>query len=179
MSALKTLLAFIVSVSLLILLFVYSGIYDVAADAPHSGPVRWLLETTRSNSVDRRDDRIDVPADLSSTTRLRQGATAYAAMCQMCHLGPGIEPTPLHKGLNPKPPRLSEVAGHHSPGNLFWIIKHGFKMSAMPAWGNSHDDQELWNIVAFVQELPKLTPQAYKQLAETRNDSGHGHSSGK
>jgi hypothetical protein len=34
----------------------------------------------------------------------------------------------------------------------FWTIKHGIKMSAMPAWGKTLDDVTIWNLVAFLRQ---------------------------
>ena len=48
----------------------------------------------------------------------------------------------------------------------FWIIKHGIKMSAMPAWGKTLDDEAIWDVVAFVRKMPNLTPEDYRQLAQ-------------
>jgi len=50
------------------------------------------------------------------------------------------------------------------PRVVFWTIKHGIKMSAMPAWGFSHDDATIWSMVAFVQKLPGMTPAEYKAI---------------
>jgi hypothetical protein len=47
-----------------------------------------------------------------------------------------------------------------------WIIKHGVKLTGMPAWGLTHDDELLWDVVAFVRRLPKLTPEQYEALAK-------------
>ena len=51
-----------------------------------------------------------------------------------------------------------------SAEETFWVIKHGIKMSGMPAWGTSHDDQTLWAITAFVMRLPNMTPEQYKTI---------------
>ena len=50
----------------------------------------------------------------------------------------------------------------------FWIIKHGIKMSAMPAWGKTLDDAAIWDLVAFVRKLPEMTPETYAQLSNAR-----------
>jgi mono/diheme cytochrome c family protein len=175
MNGLQTLLGVIVLLIVAVLTFVYSGVYNIAADEPHTAPVQWLLETTRTQSIVRRDDSVTVPADLADAQRVRRGAQPYASMCQVCHLGPGVKPTPLHQGLNPQPPRLAEEAGHHSPANLFWIIKHGIKMSGMPAWGETHDDEELWDIVAFIRQLPQMTLEQYQEITRGNEKSQHSH----
>lgn len=58
----------------------------------------------------------------------------------------------------------------------FWIITHGIKASGMPAWGPGHDDERIWNMVAFLQRLPRLTAEQYQILTARSNSSvEHGH----
>ena len=44
------------------------------------------------------------------------------------------------------------------------MIKHGIKMSAMPAWGSSHDDATIWSMVAFLQKLPAMSAAEYTDI---------------
>jgi hypothetical protein len=37
-------------------------------------------------------------------------------------------------------------------------------MTGMPAWGVTHDDALLWDVVAFVRKLPELTPEQYETM---------------
>lgn len=60
-------------------------------------------------------------------------------MCAGCHLGPGVERSELSQGLYPQAPDLAK-SSDHSPGEQFWIIKHGGKLTAVPAWGKTHPD---------------------------------------
>lgn len=34
----------------------------------------------------------------------------------------------------------------------------------MPAWGVGHDDETIWSIVAFVNKLPGLSAEHYKDM---------------
>lgn len=142
--------------------FVYSGIYNIGADVPHTAPVYWLAGTVRENSVTEHATGIKVP-DLNNPNLIRKGAGQYAAMCSSCHLAPGFEEGETREGLYPKPPKLYK-GDLMSPQKTFWVIKHGIKMSGMPAWGASHDDQTLWAITAFVMQLPKMTPEDYRNI---------------
>lgn len=179
MAIIRTLLVAAVLLIAASLAFIYSGLYNIAASDPHSALIRWALETTRKQSVDRRADGIEVPADLADMWRIESGARSYAAMCQICHLGPGVKPSPMHAGLNPQPPLLARSASHHSDESLFWIIKHGIKMTGMPAWGATHSDEELWDIVAFLNTLPDLSTQQYKdRTAREGSDSGASRTHG-
>ena len=45
---------------------------------------------------------------------------------------------------------------------MFWIIKHGVKLSAMPAWGKTHSDDLIWDMVAFAKALPNMSPEQYQ-----------------
>lgn len=60
---------------------------------------------------------------------------------------------------------------------VFWLVKHGAKMTGMPAFGPTHDDQTLWNIVALVKELPAMTPERHAALGEHEGAARHhgGH----
>ena len=158
-------------------LFLYSGTYPMGADVPHNRLTYWLLETLRERSVARAAGDIEVPHDLNTSERLLAGGADYNDMCAGCHLKPGKTESDFTLGLYPAPPNLSEAIGNVAIGPQdsesadeeelkrdFWIIKHGIKASGMPAWGPTHDDQRIWNMVAFIQKLPELTPAQYQIL---------------
>ena len=144
--------------------FVRSGIYDMGADAPHAPLTLTLLENLRDNATKAHSRDIAVPADLDSPARIAQGARIYSTRCTGCHLAPGTTQSELRTGLYPQPPDLA-TDGIDDTAEAFWIIKHGIKMSAMPAWGKTHNDAEIWSVVAFLHKLPELSPAQYQQLA--------------
>jgi mono/diheme cytochrome c family protein len=141
--------------------FVYSGIYNIGADDPHSRVVFSLLQTLRDRSIAVRARSIQVP-DLQDPATILKGAGQYAAMCTQCHLTPGRKDSEIRPGLYPPPPNLTRL--RVAPAEAFWVIKHGIKMSAMPAWGGSHDDATIWSMVAFLQKLPDMSPAQYKEI---------------
>jgi mono/diheme cytochrome c family protein len=47
-------------------------------------------------------------------------------------------------------------------------------MTGMPSFGPTHDEQTLWNIVAFVRQLPNMTAEQYRAL-EDESDSAAEH----
>ena len=153
---------------------IWSGAYNVAADVPHSRPVYALLEMARDRSIRKRAGELQVPAGLGSVDQIRQGAGNYDAMCAACHLAPGVSHTELSLGLYPAPPDLT--ANALDPAEAFWVIKHGIKASGMPAWGLSMGDEYIWNMAAFLQQLPKLDAKAYRDLVAS--SAGHSHGGG-
>src|ERR1044071_5626443 len=98
---------------------IYAGLYDIAADIPHSQPVYWLFETVRERSVAARAQDIVVPNDLDDTNRISSGAGQYAEMCSGCHLAPGMKRTEISRGLYPRAPELRRES-HLTPGEQFW-----------------------------------------------------------
>ena len=141
----------------------YSGVVDVGADDPHAALTRWLLHPGMRRSVQQHARGIRVP-DLHDPAMIMAGFRHYREMCVGCHLAPGVAHSEIREGLTPRPPRLQRVVGHVPPAELFWIVKHGVKMTAMPAWGKSHSDDKLWAIVAFLEKLPGMTAAQYRQM---------------
>lgn len=166
--------------------FIYSGAYPMAADEPHWPLTVKLIETLRERSIAARTKGIEVPK-LDDPQLIAEGAEHYVPMCSGCHLGPGTEDTEIRMGLYPQPPKLAEHAHGESHSNMdmsamaarqFWIIKHGLKMTGMPAWGASHDDKAIWGLVAFLQQLPEMSPGEFASLSEAASAGGHGHAGG-
>jgi mono/diheme cytochrome c family protein len=144
-----------------LIIYVGAGGYDIGADTPHWEMTRKVMEVVRDRSIAVRATQIELP-DLQDEQLVLKGAGQYAAMCVNCHLAPEQSDSEIRPGLNPKPPNLSEQ--RIDPKTAFWVIKHGIKMTGMPAWGLGHDDATIWSIVAFVTRLPGLSAEHYKDL---------------
>ncbi|MES2918734.1 MAG: cytochrome c [Pseudomonadota bacterium] len=155
-------------------LFIYVGAFNVAADEPHSKLVFRFLEMVRERSIAVHASGIKVPP-LNDPAMIMSGGADYNEMCVGCHLKPGMQDSELRAAMYPQPPDLTKVR-RKDPAQTFWIIKHGIKMSAMPAWGPTHDDQRMWAMVAFLQQLPRLTPDQYQILtARGEEEDEHMH----
>ena len=145
---------------------IYAGLYDIGADAPHTPPVFWLTQNLRDRSIAIRARNIKLPSDIGDSKRVATGAGLYAEMCSGCHLAPGMEKTEISQGLYPQAPELSRGLAH-TPMEEFWMIKHGVKMTAMPAWGRTHSDDLIWDMVAFVRRLPTMSPAQYQAAVKS------------
>ncbi len=145
--------------------FIYSGVFNVAATDPHWSVTHAVLETARMRSIKAQAAGMKAPANLGERKMVVAGTSHFAAHCSSCHAAPGVEATELAKGMYPKPPALTQSANQWSAGELFWIIRHGIKMSGMPAWPD-HSDDDIWSIIAFLQKLPKMNEQDYGNLVK-------------
>ncbi len=111
-------------------------------------------------AYERLEGTLKIP-DLEDPQRIHAGLILYSKNCAVCHGAPGEKATSISQGLNPYPPDLV-TEGEGEPLEAFWITKHGIKMTGMPSFGVSHSDEEIWAVVAFLQRLPKVTPEEYQ-----------------
>jgi mono/diheme cytochrome c family protein len=172
MNILTTLIIIVAVVLLGVVGFAHSGLYDVSASSAHSGVVNWLLSTTSDASIERHASDIDVP-DLDNEALVLAGINDFDSMCTGCHGAPGRDPEAMGQGLNPPAPDLGEEAAEMTPAELFWVTKNGIRMTGMPAWGATHDDDSIWPVVAFMTRLPELDESGYQQMLA--DAAGHGH----
>ncbi len=166
-------LAALALVVVLGLAITYAGSYNVAANVPDAGIVRWLLSTNMERSVMNHARAIEAPAQLTDE-QAQQGFRIYKDTCVHCHGAPGKDAGDIGKGLNPEPPYLPDTVGRWTSAQLFWIIKNGIKMTGMASYGAVHSDDEIWTLVAFVQRLPKMTEEQYAKMEQAPGGSDSG-----
>lgn len=159
------------------LVVIYAGLYDVAATAPHWPLTTQVFETARRRSIERHAAGIRPPDGPATDATVLAGVDHFAAHCAVCHGAPGVPKGDIAEGLHPAPPDLKEAAQRYTSAELFWILKHGIKMSGMPAW-NDHTDDELWATVAFLARLPTMSEADYAKLIMANMMQGGGHHHG-
>jgi len=166
MKCLRNLLILLILVAGGFIAYIYSGAYGVNATGNNWAPIDWVFRTVSEHSIRAAAAGVTVPDNLADASRIREGAKGYAAMCAGCHLAPGKKKSEIRKGLNPRPPQLDRIAQYIEPKEAFWVIKNGIRNTAMPAWGVSHSDDDIWNLVAFVKTLPQTSPERYQALTQ-------------
>ncbi len=176
-----TSVATLASLAIFVGIFIGAGWVNVAADVPHNPMLLKVLETAREQAIIREAQGISIPDNLSDPERVRRGAGNYQAMCANCHLAPGQESSEIRRGLYPVPPDLSKAEPAadliRQSRNRFWVIKHGIKASGMPAWSKGGmNDQNIWDLVAFLNYLPSVDAAGYRHLVHVSN--GHVHGTG-
>lgn len=176
----KTLLRTLVLAATILLVggvgFVYSGLYSVAATDRHWPITYWLLQTARMRSIEAHAAGITPPAGYDRPEQIVIGVDHFAAHCAVCHGAPGVPRGEIARRMYPLPPDLATAAKQYAPGELFWVLKHGIKMSGMPAWAD-HSDDELWATVGFLEHLPGMSEADYaKMLMAALTQGGHHHS---
>ena len=157
--------------------FMVSGLYDISATDQHLPPTYWVMDQAMKRSVARRGGNIEAPA-LGAPEQVARGLALYRIHCVQCHGAPGVAPQPFALGLTPLPAPLVQTGREWPPSHVFWVVKHGIKMTGMPAWEFRMTDEEIWSVVAAVQRLPWLSPQQYRDLPAGPIDSAGADASG-
>lgn len=145
-------------------LVLFAGWYNIGATRQHWQPVYRLLEKGMHYSV-RHHARDIAPPDLSGPQTVRRGASVYAERCVQCHGAPGVAQNDIGKSMQPIPGPLVDAGRRWKPNELYWITRHGIKMSGMPAWEFRLADEDIWAVVAFMGQLPALSPRDYADIA--------------
>ena len=160
-------------------LYVSSGSYNIAATEPHWGITLSLIDELKDRSIEVRSKDIH-PPNLDDPKLKQIAFPHYHEICRLCHGAPGYLPEEFATGLYPSPPSMTkgEIQKELSDAEIYWIVKHGIKMTGMPAFGPTHKDKILWGLVALAKEIPEMSPEQYqRQVKEMglEEEMSHGH----
>jgi len=147
--------------------FVKSGIYNVGASRPHTNFSEWITHETMIHSVRRNATSVEAPREITGR-QLFAGFCAYETHCVACHGAPAVAREQWVSGMEPQPPYLLDATSNWTPQQLFWIAKNGIKMTGMPSWRDSMSDDQIWEVVGFIEAMRRLPPQTYSRWRNER-----------
>jgi mono/diheme cytochrome c family protein len=147
--------------------FIYSGVYNVSASSKDKPIVAWALHRTYEASLHRYGGKDLPPSDLMSLENIRAGARLYDSTCALCHGAPGRPLSPVGQGIEPAAPQLLAASRRNNPALMFWVIKHGVNMTAMPSFGKTQSDATIWQVAAFLYDGRGITKDRYDTLKGT------------
>ncbi|MBB4513173.1 c-type cytochrome [Paraburkholderia fungorum] len=168
-SRIATIVATVAALFLLLvaagLAFMYSGVYDVSASSKDNPLVAKLLHGTYEASLHRHAGSDVAPGDLLSFENIRSGARMYDSTCALCHGAPDRPLSATGQGIQPAAPSLLSASRRNKPALMFWTIKHGVNMTAMPSFGKTQSDQAMWQVAAFIYAERGISKNKYDELA--------------
>ncbi len=165
----KLLIAVLIVVAML---YYFLGLYNISATKPHLGIANTVFHMIAERSIQRNSASLEIPYDVDDEDIYVEGFKEYEQMCVKCHGAPGVEPSPTGKGLFPKPPRFpGEGFDEYSLKDIFWVTKNGVKMTGMPAYGSTHEDETIWAVAIFLDRSRDLSEAEYKKLRDKYLDT--------
>jgi mono/diheme cytochrome c family protein len=143
------------------------GLYPIGADNPPSGLERSLAMRALDVYADKHKPEMENPVQ-PTNANLTAGARLYEQHCALCHGGARSKISPLRDRFNPPVPQLIARIPDDEDGWVFWVTKHGVRMTGMPSWDTILSDDQIWTIVSFIKHSDKLPPEvdaAWKRAA--------------
>ena len=103
------------------------------------------------------------------------GARIYAQQCASCHGTPGHD-VAFAAGMFPRTPQLwkqhrNGVVGvsDDEPGETYWKIKNGIRLSGMPSYKNVLSTKQMWQVTLLLKSADKpLLPETQEALTGTK-----------
>ncbi len=111
----------------------------------------------------------------------QQGAQIYKDDCAFCHGLPNQQRPPAASGEFPRPPQLFRGHGvtDDEPGETYWKVANGIRLTGMPAYKPSLNEQQLWQVTMLLKNADKLPASAQQvlggQLAQGSQGGEHDH----
>ena len=139
------------------------GFVDLRADQSPSA----LEERIAGNVMDESTGRHSLPQKnpLPPTVgNLLAGARLYRDKCSDCHGSPVNPNSDYGRSFYPRAPQFMKQAPDLPDHENFYIIKHGVRWTAMPAWGNLMTESEIWQVVLVLNQFAKLPPEVSEEL---------------
>ena len=133
-----------------------AGFSPIRADAKPSALETAVLRSTVHASIRRRAAGVPSPPPANDDD-IVAGGKLYVLGCQGCHgeLGGAFQED---NDLYPASPQLPHAGTQYSEPELYWIVKHGVRMTGMSAYGPFYSERELWSLAAFLHRIDKLPP---------------------
>lgn len=144
--------------------FLRLGFAEVRADLPPSKWERALMFSAVHASVRRRAPEMPNPVP-ATDENLIVGGRIYLDGCAGCHGTPG-KPDTSSDTLYPPIPQLPETGTTYTEAQIFWVAKHGVRLSGMFANGKWDSDEKLWSVAGYIKRIKSLPPNVAQQLAK-------------
>lgn len=154
-------------------LMMRQGYMPVGADNPPGRYEKSLANMALDAHVDRNAPKQENPTQITNEN-LIDGAKEYEEHCAFCHGGAKSKISPLAGKFNPPVPQIINRVPHDPDANLFYVTKHGVRLTGMPAWGGHLSDEEIWKIIAFVKHSNQLPPEVQTAWQATSRQSSSG-----
>jgi len=132
----KTLLAILIAIPMI------STYAEGNHKGGHGAGAHWMSpegEAQKPNPIKRDAASID------------RGKKSYFQYCASCHGAKAMGDGPVAASMTPKPTNLVAMSGGHPDGDFAWKIANG--RGAMPAWKSLLKENEMWDLVNYIQNL--------------------------
>src|SRR5271165_690118 len=137
-------------------LYIKYGFVQVATAAPPLPFERKLASMAlHARMAKEAPAQSPVPA---TETHLLAAAQLYREHCAVCHGLTSETKTAIAKGMFPAPPLLLHGKGvtDDPVGETYWKVANGIRLTGMPGFRGSLNDEQMWEISQLLATADKL-----------------------
>jgi mono/diheme cytochrome c family protein len=172
---LKFLLGFLCAIVVLFLgVFVYFR-FGHPPVATADKPFPFEAQIVRVPMGARIDRELQQPPFATSEDVFETGAHLYVRECSSCHGTPGHD-VAFAKYMYPVAPQLWKKHTHGNvvgvsddePGETFWKIKNGLRLTGMPAYQHVLTNDEMWDIALLLKNADQPLPDPVSAILTTK-----------
>jgi mono/diheme cytochrome c family protein len=138
------------------------GFVDARADIPEGTLERRVAMPALDAWLDRHAPEAQNPV-AATDSNLLAGMKIYQTNCAGCHGDIHQLHGAIGEAFYPRTPQFMEDPPDMPENQNFYIIQHGVRLSGMPAWKSSLNEQEMWQVTTFLSHMNKLPPQLAEQ----------------
>jgi mono/diheme cytochrome c family protein len=140
------------------------GFAEVRGDLPPGKWERAFMVSSVHASVRRHAPELPNPVP-PNDENLIAGGRMYVNECSGCHGTPG-KPDDSGESLYPPTPQLAITGTSLTEAQIFWVAKHGIRLSGMFSNGKWDSDQKLWTVAAYIKRINSLPQHVRDELAK-------------
>ncbi len=139
------------------------GLMNTSADLQPGRLETYIASGSLDAAVKRRAGGLASPLP-ASDDNLLEGMTLYSINCAGCHGTLDKSPSKLGSDFYPPVPQIIRDPMDDPEWFIYYITKHGVRLTGMPAWGRHLKDEEIWKLAAFLSRLRKLPPAVQEKM---------------
>jgi mono/diheme cytochrome c family protein len=103
------------------------------------------------------------------------GATIYVQQCASCH-GQPDKPVEFAKWMYPHAPQLWKKHTRNAavgvsddePGETFWKVKNGIRLTGMPAYQHVLTDEQMWDVSLLLKNADQQLPDPVMAILKSK-----------
>ena len=125
------------------------------------------------------------PTATPTDAQLSDGVDVYRHNCAVCHGVPAGKKTAIAAGMYPPVPQLFEHGvDDDEPGETYWKVKNGIRLTGMPGYEKSLTDAQLWDVTYVLARKLDALPAPVQAALRDENpppvasDTAGAHSPG-
>ena len=137
----------------------YAGLGIMPTNAGATPPM-WearIAAAARDASVSKHAPRVSDPL-APTDANIIEGIKIYSMNCTGCHGALDKKQVEFGQSFYPPAPQLILDPPDDPEWHIYYVVRNVVRYTAMPAWGKTMSESDMWKVTAFLARVEKLSP---------------------